>query len=262
MGPSAAAPSLRVFRVAALFWLAAWLSRSDHLVPHFWDPVRLEHPLFPAAFLSPLVSAVLFALPLLAGLLLVRSERRAMQAAALLLVVSAAGLALHVDTHNDATFVTSFWVSLWLLWLSFRSGRSEAGLGLEGCLLAQCVVGTTFLGGAVGKLTPEYWSGESLYGLYVLAKENWPYPWLRENVAPELLRLGARWLSRAAIALELALALLPLWPRRIATLAAPALMAGLVAISTPRLFSVMGSLIGMLLACRIWLSREDAAARS
>ncbi|MDA0321611.1 MAG: hypothetical protein O2923_02685 [Verrucomicrobia bacterium] len=243
-----------IFRVAAAFWLLGWYTKAaQHLKVFFMDDsIALTHPLFPDLMRSGTSSGVAYLLPLAILAMIGFRSARSLQFAAGLLIACSGMLILHIDTCNDATFLTSFWVALWLLWLAFNIDGEGEGVALHGCVLAQCVVGVAFLGGVVGKLTSEYWDGEVLHNLYFLQKSNWPYPWIRESLDPQAVRGWATGFSRTIIVIEVLMAFAPFYATRVFCVVGPLVMLGIVGVSTWTLFSVMGCMVGMLLACLLW----------
>ncbi|HUS40287.1 MAG TPA: hypothetical protein VMX74_12600 [Pirellulales bacterium] len=248
----------RALKIAVLFWLLAWLIKARFLVS-FFASVCTRYPLsydfFPSVASSPWVSLVAYFAPCAAaGIVLISQSRRVRTMAVSTLVVCSALLCVHQNAYNDATFVTSFWAGLWLLWLSTRDPENAESVGLYGPVLAQAIVSLMFLGGAIGKLTPEYWSGEAFYHLYFLQKASGVYPWLREAVSDATLRWLAGGFAKTVIVAELCVGGCFLLSSRTTLWLSVFTMAGVVAISTSLLFSVMGSLIGISLA-GIMLSR-------
>ena len=243
-----------VFRVAAVIWLLGWYTKAaQHLKVFFLDdPIALTHSLFPDLMRDGMVSGLAYLLPVSILAMIGFRSARMLQTAAALMAICAAVLVLHIDTCNDATFLTSFWVTLWLLWLAFNIDREGEGVALHACVLAQCIVGVVFLGGVVGKLTSEYWDGEVLHNLYFLQKSNWPYSWIRESFDPQTVRGWATGFSRTIIVVEILMAFAPFYSTRIFCIVGPLVMVGIVGVSTWTLFSVMGCMVGMLLACLLW----------
>ena len=245
------AANVRVVRIVAGAWLVGWFWKAWFFAGYYFDEIW-AHPLhyagLPRVLVHPAVAAVAWAAPALAIGALVVPRVWTLRAAAALMAIAAFVACLHVEMFSDATFLTSFWVALWLVWFTANIRRTDAALRLHARTLAQCTLALVFLGGVVGKLTPEYTGGEAFYHLYLLQKTSWPYQWLRAALSPEALRTLATWFSRAVIAGELALALAPLWPYRVAAIGGSIVMIGMVAISTWNLLSVMACLIGLLLA--------------
>jgi len=252
-----------VFRIVAGAWLVGWFWKAwfyaDYYLSEIWVyrfhydglPRPLVHPaLVTIAWLSPLVVLGALAFP----------RRWVVRAAAALMTVAAFVACIHFETCNDATFVTSFWVGLWLCWFTANAHRTDAALYVHARVLAQCTLALVFLGGAIGKFTGAYLSGEAFYQLYFVQKPSWPYPWLRATLSPESLRVIATWFSRGVIAVELLVALCPVLPFRIAAIGGIVVMAGMVIVSTWYLLSVMACLIGLLLA--LLSIKEPAAARA
>lgn len=243
--------NVRLFRIVAGAWLVGWFWKAWFFVGYYFSET-LAHPFrydgLPAWLVHPAVSAVAWASPVLAIVALVHPRRWAVRAASWLMAAAALIACLHFETFSDATFVTSFWVALWLVWFTGNGHRTDASFYLHARALAQCIVALVFLGGVVGKLTPEYTSGDAFHQLYFVQKENWPYPWLREVFSADGLRTLALWFSRIVITGEVIMALNPLLPFRVAAWFGTAVMATMVVVSTWNLLSVLACLIGLLLA--------------
>lgn len=241
----------QAFKVALAFWLVGWLAKVHFFWPYFtW--VCLDYPLvfdfFPAWAASPWVSLVAYLGPLVAGLAAMGSgSPRLWRWACWSLVVGSLVLCVHQNSYNDATFITSFWAALWILWLVTR-GANYGEIARHGPLLAQAVISLMFLGGAVGKLTPDYWDGTAFYHIYFQQKANFIYPWLRTHLNDGTLLTLAAAFSRAVIVGEFAVAALACFASRQTLLLSIAVMFAVVAISTSFLFSVMGCLIGVAFA--------------
>lgn len=237
----------RAVRVATIGWLVGWYWKAWFWIGHLREASAhpIEHDGLPALLRAPWLAAVAYALPLAAAASLGFGGRSARLVGAAGLAIAAAAACAHVELFNDATFVTSFWAALWILWLA---AAPDDELGRVGPLLARAVVALVFLGGVVGKLVPAYTSGEALYHIYFLQKEEWPYPALRAALAPETLRALATGFSWAVIACEAALVVGVAAPHRIYVWFACAVMAGMVAISTLYLLSVLAPLAAVLVA--------------
>lgn len=232
-------------RIALGVWAVGWGWKAGFLI--FQIGVRglaipIRYDGLPAILLNQEVALVAYLVPLLAAVVGVVRGGRAVVAAALVGCISAWVLVSHVATYNDATFVTAWWAGLWIAW---AGSRTEAEARAWGPRLAQAVISLVFLGGVLGKLTPEYTSGEAMYQLYFVQKEVLLYPWLRETVPPDALRSLATAFSWAAIATEAALATSVLWKPRAALAVSAAVCLGMVAVSTPYLLSVMAPLVAM-----------------
>jgi hypothetical protein len=224
----------RALAVATGAWLLGWYWKVSFYVAHLREAAA--HPIdlasLPSVLRAPWLAVVAYALP----------------AAAATLALCALIACAHVELFSDATFVTSFWAALWLAWLA---AAPDDELARHGPRLARATVALVFLGGAVGKLTGAYASGEAFYHLYFLQKDTWPYPALRAALEPGALRALATWFSRAVIAGELALAFGPIVPHRSYVWGACVIMLGMVVISTFYLLSVVAPLVGVLVASRV-----------
>lgn len=243
----------QALRIATAGWLVGWYGKVVFFVGHFREAVAwpIDVSSLPALLRAPWIAAAAYAIPVAAGAALWFGGRTARLAGAAALAVAAAVGCIHVELFNDATFVTSFWTALWIAWLA---AAPDDELARHGPRLARCVVAFVFLGGAIGKLTATYISGEAFYHLYFQQKDSWPYSTLRAAVSDSTLRAIARWFSRLVIAGELALSLGPLAPHRPYVWAACAAIGLMVLSSTFYLFSVLASLAAVLVAST-WLTR-------
>lgn len=236
--------------------LAAWLWKA-WAVPEV-DRIYRAHPLvfdfFPSSLRAITTIEVAYLAPICAALgFAIRRTRPAGKVAALAWLAGSLVLLLHLGSYNDATFTTSFWAALWMSWYAFRRPRTDGDWTLVPPFVARCVISLVFLGGLVGKLTPEYWSGEAFfdiydrpYGVFGLARAYMP-----ASALPAL----AQVYSIGAIAMEGTAAASFLLPSRWAGLVTITVMLSIVALSNLLLGSVMAPLIG-LAATAMWLSRQ------
>lgn len=207
-----------------------------------------EHPLFPSFFLNPKVALIAYCLPILSLFCLWKPSVLGRQLAGLAVIFGSGILLLHIDTYNDATFTTGLWVGIWLWWWGGRAGTAERPSRDQAILFGKAIVGLFFLGGAVGKLTSEYWDGSALYQLYFVQKGHFPFSYLRESLSEDSLRLCALYFSRATVIIELLLGTLLFWPLRWATASIVIMITCMVVISRIQLFSVVGPLMILMLA--------------
>lgn len=247
--------AMAVFRFAMLGWYVGWYSKISMFIDeaniHLYYP--LEHPSFTGFRVNGMVMFGALMVPMLFGLLLIKMSRLKLIIVALSTIICSVILLIHVASFNDATFTTSFWAGLWLLWLAGNCERNDYDLVRQGRRLALMTVSLMFLGGFIGKLTPEFWSGEMFYNYFFLSREILFYPWLRENLHPQQLRDLATWFSRFVVVMEGAMMLFWLLPFK---RAAPLMIfccSCIILGSTPWLISVFGCLIGMLLANYAWI---------
>ncbi len=249
------------FRVVAGLWLLGWFWKASYYGPALLRDsfaIRLDVAGFPAALQHPAVIAAAWLAPALAVPALIWPRAWLLRTAAGLFVACALVACVHLETFTDATFVTSFWVALWLLWLVMVAPDDDAGV-LQARTLAQCVLGMIFLGGAIGKLTPEYVGGDAFLHLYFLDQEQFPYPQLRDALSADQLATLARVWSRAVIVGELWLAASPLLPFRVVVIGGCAFLALMLLGSSLYLVSVLVCLIGLLAGAAL-LSSTHAGA--
>ena len=223
-------------------------------VKFFWYSlgVNLEFPLidpfFPTFFRlqSTLVAAYIVAVASSALAIFIRSKF-------VLLVAGCASLCalsilcLHQNSYNDVTFLTCAWTSLWCLWLTSRLGESFKTLYPRAVWLSHMILSLIFFGGAVGKLTPGYWSGEVLHGIYFEGRNFWTYNLMRESMSEEAFRNVATWHSRMVVVSEFVCSFLWLMPRKIASVVAIIVLCGIALTNNILLFSVVTCLIALSL---------------
>jgi hypothetical protein len=254
----------RVFRIVAGFWLAGWFINAPGdpgFLLNFRDAlaVPLSHEGFPRAATDARVAFAIYLAPLAALPAWLLVDRFA-RAASALFVVASLGALLHLETCSDATFATSFWVSLWLLWFSHQGARDDAAFLAIARGAAHAVLGLLFLGGFLGKCTPQYWSGDAFYGLYFQSGTGFPYPWLRGHLSAESVRSLATWFSRTALVGEGVLMLAPLLPTRFVLGLFTLTMATMMVARNYNLFSVLGCLLGLMIGAELLRRRERDAA--
>lgn len=250
----------RIYRVALSFWLFGWFCNAEGFLLNFADAVRfpISYALFPAVLRSPESARAVYLLPLLAVVALVRPAPAVARVTSPALAVLAFHQCVHLETCNDATFLTSFWSALWLTWFAWNGGRSDAAFRLHARALAQSAFGLMFLGAAVGKLTPEYVRGDAFYGLYFRDNNALPYRYLKAHLSPEAVRGVASWFSRFAISAELVLAAAPFLPTRFVLCGAFLTMLSMMLAWTFHLWSVLSSLFGLLVAAALIEQAEEA----
>jgi hypothetical protein len=235
-----------IARIVVLFWLAGWYIKLGFYGPYLLETTRqfpVLHPMFPAFFQNADVANLFYFLPAFLVPFLFFRRDIYLRISAVVMVVCAAVLNLHINTCNDATFVTSFWSALWLLWFICQKNPLP-----HAKMLAMCVLGMIFWGGFIGKLTPEYWNGQVMTQILIaggdktlLGKIVLPLSTVvRDNVM--------MWLGRLVIIIEGVLALSPLLPVRFVLFLLCVIVAGFCLFSTWTILSVLSSLVGLAVA--------------
>lgn len=166
-------------------------------------------------------------------------------------------LVIHQGSHNDMTFATAWWTGLWSVWLAFRLSQieglageqsriAESELMRRAAFLSRLILSMILLGGAIGKWTGEYWSGEVFYQIYFVERDFWVFNWMRAMFDEPALREIATWYSRKVIVIE-TLAGFGLWllPARYAAAIGVLIFTSIGLLSNFLLFSVLLSLIGL-----------------
>lgn len=211
--------------------------------------VPIIHHLFPSFFINPAVSVVFYLLPAFIIPSVFRPGRGRLIFSGVLMTVSSLMMLLHINSYNDATFVTSFWVGFWILWLSCQSDRTDYDLPQQAVLLAKLILGVIFFAGFIGKFTPEYLSGKAFYHIFWGDNKLWPHDWLIAHFSPDQLKSLSLYFSTFIIYTELLLACTPLFHSRFIFYLAPVLLLCFMITNTWAIFSVVGCLIGMILSC-------------
>lgn len=257
MKATGARASLQAFRIVHGATLVAllWKVHGYVAVARLYLDIPLRQAFFPDWLQSPyvLIAAYVTAVVALgAGLLIGHPWVR--RGASIIALLALSILCLHQGTYNDATFTTAWWATLWSVWLSGRLEQADEKLPRRAARLAQAILSLMFLGGAVGKWTTEYWSGQVFYEIYFVDRDFWFFNRLRASASPETLREWATWYARAVIVVE-TLCGATLWALRprIAGILAVIVCTGVAVFASFYLFSVMLSLIGLAVAC-LWFT--------
>jgi len=231
--------TLLAFAWKAGYWLGA--ARDLARTP-------LADPFFPSAFVSVVTLGAGLVLPTLALCTALLWHRLAVARAAFITTACASLLLLlHQASYNDASFVTSFWSSLYGVWLVRAIATSQHATfpSRLATQLSRCFVSLMFLGGAVGKLTPGYWDGSVMYALNFAGSDYWSFRLLRSLLTATQLREAATLYSRSVVLIELMLVTLPLWSARVALYSALVALVAMVVLNNHLLLSVVGPLLGV-----------------
>ncbi len=245
---------VQIALLAGLLWKVTFFYQATQ-VYQLWP---LRQPFFP----DWLRAAETFAAAYLVAVLsiaatIVLPTGRLRQGFSWLSLAAISLLCLHQGSYNDATFTTAWWTALWsawlagrLTWLSSRSAATTVGappaellderLYAQASRLAAAIVSLILLGGAVGKWTQEYWSGQALYEIYFVDRDYWLFNSLRSSSSAGGLRSIATWYSRAVVVIETACGL-ALWllPPRIAAMIGVVVLTSIALASNLYLFSVL-----------------------
>ena len=252
--------NLKAIKVVMIFWLLGWTIKSLFFFPYLLGEIvdyPIIHPLFPEFFRSPTVAQLAYFLPWVGFLALLSEGKRSLIATSCLFVLASLVLMCHSDTYNDATFVTSFWSGLWLLWFAVNLDRTDGNLRLHACALAQSMIGIIFLGGAVGKFTPEYWNGTIIYNVFFFQGQDGLARDIIHHLSIGQQKVWAMYFSRMIIFTEGFLVLSPLWPTRFIATIGPIFILAITFFSTWRILSVVACLIGLFLGCLYLQEPED-----
>ncbi len=239
---------LMLYRVVVLLLLGSllWKSIAFPMLYRAYVSIPLEDSFFPKLFRSANFLACSYLLPiLLGGCVLVSANRRLRWIQAVVTIGCMFVLCIHQGSYNDATCVTCFWTAAWCLWFVLRFEDPINELLPKAKKFGILIISMIFLGGAIGKWTPGYWSGEVLYQIYFVDRNYWIFNLLRANFDNETLREISTYYSRMVIMTESCCAFLWCLPSRVAAAIAITVFLGIVVFSNAYLFSVMFCLLGL-----------------
>ena len=155
---------------------------------------------FPVFFRTQLVARMAYLLACSGCLIaLFSQQQKHLVAATVLVLVNVAVLTIHQSAFNDVTFMCCSWAALWCVWIATRLNEPFASLFPRAVFLSHVILSLIFLGGAVGKVSEGYWSGQVLYDIYFEKRDFWFYNIFREALSAEQLREAATWHSRMVI---------------------------------------------------------------
>ncbi len=243
---------LPLYRVVVGCILASLLWNCQFLFSFFEinATVRIQDSFFPALFKSSNLLVALYVIPIAFGIESMRTRNVGMlRIQAIATAVCMFGLCIHQSSYNNVTYLTCFWASLWCVWFSLKIEEPENQLLFKAKTFAILIVSLIFLGGAAGKWTPGYWSGEVLYQIYFLDRDFWFFNYLRTSMDSEALREFATVYSRMVVLVESGCAFLWLLPIKLAAMIGLVVLLGICLFSNIQLFSVMFSLLGLMLVC-------------
>jgi hypothetical protein len=184
----------------------------------FLIAIPVEDPLFPTALRDPVVLLTALFGPLsIEVLVLWRPTVTRMRTAAVVEIASAAVLLVHQASFYKATWIVVFWSGWLLAWLAWSAVRQPDLIRTFGPFLAQAIVAFFFLGGAVGKWTAGYWSGEAFHDILFNRHPGIVYQHFRATLDEAALRQIATIYSRTIVIFETAMIGIVLVPPRVAS---------------------------------------------
>lgn len=242
--------TIQVYRTVVGFMLLALIWKWPGFLTFFqiYKLIELNDNFFPAWLQHPWMLALTYLTTVgcCIGCFFTRRQRT-LQVQSILATLSLCVLCVHQGSYNDVTFYTAAWTSLWTAWFVHRCRIDSSELVIEkGSFLANIILAMILLGGAVGKWTPEYWSGQVLYEIYFVDRDFWIFNLLRSIFDQDALAGIAKWYSRLVISTETlcCIALVGL-PRHISASMAFIVFISIAMFSNFYLFSVVFSTIGL-----------------
>lgn len=210
--------------------------------------IPLHDSFFPELLQSVWIARAAFVGSIFAtGLNVVTTNRLMQKICCYGVLAGATVLCIHQTTYNDMTFATAWWTSLWGLWYVHHLDDDDSQATLRrAAFLSRLIVSMILLGGAAGKWTGEYWSGEVFYDIYFRDRDFWVFNILRERCSDATLHDMACWYSRKVVIIETA-AGVGLWalPPRLAAATGVIIFTSIALLSNFLLFSVLFSVIGL-----------------
>ncbi|MCC9642751.1 hypothetical protein LOC71_10740 [Rhodopirellula sp. JC740] len=230
-----------------LFWKWSFFLLADRV----YHAIPIQHTFFPQWLQSATVLRAAYVIAAISILLAwITEDALKRKVASAITWLAATVMLWHQGSYNDMTFVTFWWCSLWAFWYCTRLDVDSAReLQRKASRLSRVIVSVVLLGGAAGKWTPEYWSGEVLWEIYFVDRDFWVFNWLRSTFETETLRTIATAYSRKVVLVE-AIGGLGIWllPPRWAAIIGACVFTFIALFSNFMLFSVLCPLIGLSLA--------------
>ncbi|MGB7343061.1 MAG: hypothetical protein WBD20_02515 [Pirellulaceae bacterium] len=229
-----------------LLWKHAFFRVADEV----YTQIPVQVGFFPALLQSAAVLRTAFIATIACcSLAWLTDDRHVRRAAMVVSQIAATIMLLHQGTYNDMTFTTVWWCNVWSLWYTFRMQvDDDAAFLRKAAFLSRLMLSVVLLGGAMGKWTGEYWSGEVFYEIYFRERDFWVFNWVRATFDTDTLHWIAMAYSRKVIVIE-TLGGLGLWllqPRWAAIIGA-VIFCSIALLSNFLLFSVLGPLIALSL---------------
>lgn len=252
-----------ILRVVTAFWLLGWFIKLEFFNPYLTGHIvryQIVHELFPPFFLNSFVAQIAYFLPFVIFILIFFLKRIIFKFISIVMVACSLLLCWHADTYNDATFVTSFWVGLWVLWFSWHLNREDNDFYYHASLLSKLILSLVFLGGFAGKLTPEYWQGEAPYELFFQQNHQGIFAVLKQRLSLEEQLFLAKMIGRMITGTEGLLSLAVFLPSRFVYAVVPFVGAVMVIFRTWAIISVLACLVGLSLGCYFMIKRMEQDA--
>ena len=232
--------------IAAILISLVWKLPNYFVLDYFNRTMPLQDPFFPPFFRNQTVARMTYLIAVaISTLLLLSKSRSILTGGTLLLVGTLFTLNVHQSGFNDVTFLCCGWSALWCLWFSSQMSEPNESLLPRAAWLSHAILSLILIGGSIGKMTPEYWSGQVLYEIYFVDRDFWFYNIIRASCTADSLRDAAMWHSRLVIVTEFACGFLWLLPMRLASWLALMMLVGIALTNNILLFSVVTSLIGL-----------------
>lgn len=236
-------------------WAFVLFDRHNEMLP-------IADSFFPNFFSSQRVARSVYLLSCCGCLVaIVATQKKHLIATTSLLLVCLSILSIHQSAFNDVTFVCCAWTSLWCVWVATRLDEPFDSIFDRAVWLSHVMLSLIFLGGAVGKFTPGYWSGEVLYDIYFEKRDFWVYNLFRYWLSAEELRSAATWHSRMVIIGESTCCFLWAMPAKVASGVAVLMLCGIAMTNNFLLFSVVTCLIGLAIVGLHRPRNDDPEAR-
>lgn len=232
-----------------VIWLFGWYFKIWFFAPYFFittfqTPVALDF--FPVFFQNPLVSAIAFSIPILLFFYKCLFKRPSYIAISSTMIICSLILSFHLNSYNDATFVVSFWTALWMLWLSIQEKSSDPFSPQMSQNIAKAIFGLIFFGGAVGKITPEFFSGETMFQIFFTTRDYFFFPWMKSHFDLPSQLIFAQVFAWILFASEIILALALLFSTRSLLIIASTAFIGIILFCNFQILSVLSCLWGLI----------------
>lgn len=230
--------------LTTLLWKISFFSYANAI----YNTIELNDSFFPDLLRSPLFLRLSFLGTAAATLLnLLATSNGLRKGCSIAAIAGLSILCMHQGSYNDMTFVTAWWCAGWSCWFSYRIDRDPHQTLLnKSAFLSRSMISMIILGGAIGKWTSEYWTGQVLHDIYFVDRDFWIFNYLRETYSSEELRVIATWHSRHVVIVETLFGLF-FWllGNRVGATVGILVLSSIAIFSNFLLFSVLSCLIAL-----------------
>jgi len=239
----------KIYKIFITFWLFGWFFKIEMFLENFRinRSIKLKFDFYIPTLENHIFAEIIYFLPIIIvfGYFL---KNRFFHVASSLLMFGCSFLSLiHIQFYNDATFNTSLWAAIWLVYFCLSQIFPRGNSIQANIFLGRSTIALIFLGAATGKLTQAYYNGDAFFNIYITQKDYFIYNFLRNEFDIFYLKELSSIFSKILIFMELLIPFLSfLLPIKKLTGFLSFLFIGIIFFSTPYLISVFSCLFGLI----------------